>query len=81
MPKISFYRDDKLIITADICERSNQNDRDIVAVSCMISLDYQTYDKFVITDDDGKNPRTAILTPYFQDKQGRIWKSDWAEDV
>ena len=81
MSKISFYRDDKLIVTTDICERSNQVDRDIAAINSMIGIDYQTYDKFVITDDDGKNPRVAILTPYFTDKVGRIWKSDWAEDV
>ncbi len=81
MPKISFYRDDKLIVTADICERSNQKDRDIVAISSMISIDYQTYNKFIITNDDGKNSRTAILTPYFQDEQGRIWKADWAKNV
>lgn len=81
MPKISFYHKEKELATTFIKDRSNQVDRDIVASEVLDLLDYQVFDKFVITDDDGKNPRSATLTPYFQDAQGRIWKAEGFNNV
>lgn len=81
MPKITFYLDEKALATADLKPRSTQVDRDKVAKKNLVRLDYQLYNKFTITEDDGSAPRSAILTPYFQDAQGRIWKGEWTEDV
>ena len=81
MPKIRFFFKDKQIGESYIMETSDQTARDKVARGILSDIEYKIYDKFIITDDDGRNPRTAILTPYFQDKQGRIWKANWADDV
>lgn len=75
MQIIIFYHKGKELGRGHLKDMSNQEDRDQVAHDTLDILDYQIYDKFTITDNLGKNPRSAELTGYFQDKQGRIWKS------
>ena len=76
MKIIEFYFNDKLLAISEIKDMSTQIDRDIVAKKCLDDLDYQTFNKFVIREEDetDPNPLVAELTGYFQDSQGRIWK-------
>lgn len=74
MALIEFYCKGELLTRVSIKEGSNQAERDAAAECNLCAFDYQTYDKFTITDDNGNNPRSAELTGYFQDSRGQIWK-------
>lgn len=75
MAKITFFHAGKELTTTSIKEGSNQTERDQIAGAVLSYIDYHIYDKFTITNDDGENSRSCELTEYFQDSQGRIWKS------
>ena len=75
MALIEFYYKEKLLARTALIDRSTQAERDGVAKKELSEIDYQIFDAFTITENDGSNPRSAELTEYFQDSQGRIWKS------
>lgn len=75
MPKIKFFFKDKLIGESYIEEKSDQKTRDDVARMILQDIEYKIYDKFIITEDDGRFPRTAICLPVWVDKNGRVWKT------